>query len=212
MAWEIWLAFLGAAILIAVSPGAGAVQAMATGLNHGVRRSYWTIAGMELGLMLQLTLVAVGLGAAVARSIVAFTVIKWIGVAYLLFLAVQQWRATAGDLRDQLGEAVTGGRLALFVKGFLVNATNPKSLVFFLAVLPPFLAPGEPLVPQYAAIGTTMVAVDLVVMGVYAGLAARLVNWMHTPQQQRIVSRVLSGLFATAALVLSLVRRGTAAA
>ncbi|PRC46334.1 threonine transporter RhtB, partial [Mycobacterium sp. ITM-2017-0098] len=63
MTWQMWLAFFGAAIVIAVSPGAGAIQSMATGLTHGVKRGYWSIVGLEVGLMLQLTLVAVGLGA-----------------------------------------------------------------------------------------------------------------------------------------------------
>lgn len=211
MAWEIWLTFFGAAIAISVSPGAGAVQSMATGLTHGVRRGYWSILGLQLGLMLQLALVAVGLGAAVANSILAFNVIKWIGVAYLVYLAVRQWRTATFDLREQVARSVSGGRLALLVRGFLVNATNPKGLVFFLAVLPQFIVPTAPLLPQYLAIGVTMIAVDLVVMGLYTGLSVRLLSWLQTPRQQTIVNRAFSGLFATAAIVLSLVRRGPAA-
>lgn len=212
MAWEVWLTFIGAAIAISVSPGAGAVQSMATGLTHGVRRGYWSILGLEIGLMLQLALVAVGLGAAVASSILAFNVIKWVGVAYLVFLAVHQWRTATVDLREQLGKTIDGGRWALVVRGFLVNATNPKGLVFFLAVLPQFVVPIGPQLPQYLAIGVTMVLVDLVVMGLYTGLSVRLLGWLHTPRQQTILNRVLSGLFAAAAVVLSLVRRGPAAA
>jgi homoserine/homoserine lactone efflux protein len=210
MAFEVWLAFIGAAILIAVSPGAGAIQSMATGLTHGVRRGYWSILGLETGLMLQLTLVAVGLGAAVASSIVAFNVIKWIGVVYLAYLAVRQWRSVKTDLREQLGRPSEGGRTSMVVRGFLINVTNPKGLVFFLAVLPQFVVPTAPLLPQYLAIGATMIAVDLVVMGLYTGLAVRLVEWLHTPRQQTILNRTFSGLFATAAVVLSLVRRAAA--
>jgi homoserine/homoserine lactone efflux protein len=210
MAFEVWLAFIGAAILIAVSPGAGAVQSMATGLAHGVRRGYWSILGLEIGLMLQLTFVAVGLGAAVASSIVAFNVIKWIGVAYLVYLAVRQWRAVTTDLREQIGRSVDGSRLALVVRGFLINTTNPKGLVFFLAVLPQFVVPTAPLLPQYLSIGATMIAVDLVVMGLYTGLAVQLVERLHTPRQLTVLNRVFSGLFASAAVVLSLVRRAAA--
>jgi homoserine/homoserine lactone efflux protein len=210
MALEVWLAFIGAAILIAVSPGAGAVQSMATGLTHGVRRGYWSILGLEIGLMLQLTFVAVGLGAAVASSIVAFNVIKWIGVVYLVYLAVRQWRAVTTDLREQIGRSVDGSRLALVVRGFLINTTNPKGLVFFLAVLPQFVVPTAPLLPQYLSIGATMIAVDLVVMGLYTGLAVQLVERLHTPRQLTALNRVFSGLFASAAVVLSLVRRAAA--
>ncbi|WNG95236.1 LysE family transporter [Mycobacterium sp. ITM-2016-00318] len=212
MAWEVWLSFVGAAIAIAVSPGAGAIQSMATGLTHGVRRGYWSILGLEIGLMLQLALVAAGLGAVVTNSIVAFNVIKWIGVAYLVYLAVRQWRSATVDLREQVGKAMGGGRLSLVVRGFLVNATNPKGLVFFLAVLPQFVVPTAPLMPQYLAIGATMVGVDLVVMGLYTALSVRLLKWMHTPRKQTVVNRVFSGLFAAAAVVLSLVRRGPATA
>src|ERR1700710_198563 len=149
MAWEVWLTFVGAAILISVSPGAGAIQSMATGLTHGVRRGYWSILGLELGLMLQFALVAmrVGGGAGVANSILAFNIIKWIGVAYLVYLAVRQWRTATVDLSEQIGKAMDGGRLTLLVRGFLVNAMNPKGLVFFLAVLPQFVIPTEPLLP-----------------------------------------------------------------
>ncbi|WP_163723747.1 LysE family transporter [Mycolicibacterium psychrotolerans] len=212
MSTSMWLAFFGAAILIAVSPGAGAIQSMATGLTHGVRRGYWSIIGLEIGLMLQLTLVAVGLGAAVANSILAFTIIKWVGVAYLAYLAVRQWRTAAVDLRTQVDRVVAGGRASLVARGFLVNATNPKGLLFFLAVMPQFVVPTAPLLPQYLAIGVTMVAVDLVVMGLYTGLAVRLLTWLRTPRQQTLLNRVFSGLFATAAVVLSLLRRGTATA
>jgi homoserine/homoserine lactone efflux protein len=162
---------------------------------------------METGLMLQLTLVGLGLGAVVANSIVAFTVIKWVGVLYLGYLAVRQWRSVTTDLRERLGASVDGGTAALVARGFLVNATNPKSLVFFLAVLPQFVVPTAPLLPQYLAIGATMIAVDLVVMGLYTGLAVRLVGWLHTPRQQTILNRLFSGLFASAAVALSLMRR-----
>ena len=192
MAWEVWLTFFGAAIAISVSPGAGAIQSMATGLTHGVRRGYWSILGLEVGLMLQLALVAIGLGAAVANSILAFNIIKWIGVAYLVYLAVRQWRTATVDLREQIGKAMDGGRVALLVRGFLVNATNPKGLVFFLAVLPQFVVPTAPLLPQYLAVGVTMVAVDLVVMGLYTGLSVRLLKLAaHAAQANGAQPRVL---------------------
>jgi homoserine/homoserine lactone efflux protein len=211
METEVWLTFLGAAIAISVSPGAGAILSMATGLTHGMRRSYWSIVGLEVGLMAQLALVAVGLGAALASSVLAFNVIKWLGVGYLIYLAVRQWRSASLDLRERLGESADGRPIPMLVRGCLVNITNPKGLVFLLAVLPQFVVPSAPLLQQYVIIGVTMVAVDLVVMGAYAGLAARLLRWLNTRRQQRIVSRTFSGLFAVAAVVLSLVRRAAPA-
>ena len=212
MQWDLWLAFVGASIAISVSPGAGAIQSMATGLNHGLRRGAWSVAGLQIGLMTQLVVVAIGLGAAVAKSVVAFTVIKWAGVLYLIYLAVRQWRTTADDLTDQVAVDVDagGGRFALLVRGFLVNVTNPKGLVFLLAVLPQFVVLSRPLLPQYLTIAATMVVVDVLVMCAYTGLASRLLGWLRTPRQQMILNRTMSGLFALAAVVLSLIRRGAA--
>ena len=211
MEWQVWLTFLGAAIAISVSPGAGAILSMATGLSQGLRRSYWAIIGLEIGLVVQLSLVALGLGAVLASSVLAFTFIKWLGVAYLIYLAIRQWRAAETDLRAQLGSATESGVVALVTRGTLVNLTNPKGLIFLLAVLPPFVNPSAPLVPQYVTIGATMVAIDLVVMGGFAGLASRALRWLTTPRRQLVVNRVFSGLFATAAVVLSLVRRAAIA-
>ncbi|MET0701122.1 MAG: LysE family transporter [Mycobacterium sp.] len=207
--WHLWLGFLAASIAIAFSPGAGAIQSMSSGLTNGLLKTYWSIVGQELGLLLQLTLVAVGLGAVVAESIVAFTVIKFLGVAYLLYLAVRQWRASSHDLRDQMQGPATQGRKQLLLRGFLVNATNPKALVFYLAVVPQFVVPNAPLPSQYLVIGATLIVVDIMVMSVYAGLATRLLRLLGT-RQQRLVNRVFAGMFATAATVLALVRRGAA--
>ena len=206
---ELWLAFVGASIAISVSPGAGAVQSMATGLAHGLRRGAWSIAGLQVGLLLQLAIVAIGLGAAVAKSMTAFTVIKWAGVAYLVYLAVRQWRSTVEPARERVEDA-EGNRLTLLAQGFLVNITNPKALVFLLAVLPQFVEPAQPLLPQYLTIAATMVVVDVIVMCGYTGLASRLLGWLRTPKQQTIVNRTMSALFATAAVVLSLVRHSRA--
>lgn len=140
-----------------------------------------------------------------------FNVIKWVGVAYLAYLAFRQWRTVSSDLREQIGRSVDGGRTGLWVRGFLVNATNPKGLMFFLAVMPQFVVPTAPLMPQYATIGVTMIAVDLVVMGLYTGLASRLLGWLNSPRQQTVANRTFSGLFAATAVALSLLRRAATA-
>jgi homoserine/homoserine lactone efflux protein len=203
------LGFFGAALAIASFPGAGAIQSMSSGLNHGVLRTYWSIVGQELGLLFQLTLVAAGLGAVVSKSIVAFTVVKFIGVAYLLYLAVRQWRASGLDLRDQIDGSPARDGLPLLARGFLVNATNPKALLFYLAVLPQFVVPDAPLPSQYVVLGLTFVTVDVLVMSVYATLSTRILRLVGA-RQQRLLNRFFSSLFAIAAVVLALVRRASA--
>ncbi|EME21793.1 LysE family transporter [Rhodococcus triatomae] len=207
MSWQVWLGFLGAAWVISLSPGAGAIASMSAGLGHGLRRGYWNILGLQLGLLLQIAIVAAGVGALLASSTVAFTVVKWFGVAYLAYLGVRQWRSTPADVSADGDVRAAGSALAMTIRGFLVNAGNPKAVVFMLAVLPQFLDPARPLAPQYAIIAATMVCVDVVVMTCYTGLAARVLTYMRSPGQQRVTSRVFAGLFFAAAGFLSLVRR-----
>ena len=93
-----WLAFFVASWAISISPGAGAVAAMSSGLNHGFARGYWLTFGLVLGIWTQVVVVGLGLGALIATSSLAFTVIKWLGVAYLVYLGIKQWRAPAVPL------------------------------------------------------------------------------------------------------------------
>ena len=205
MTWQVWAAFLGASLAISLSPGAGAVTSMSTGLAVGLRRGYWNILGLQIGVVLQIAVVAAGIGALVAGSDVAFEVIKWFGVAYLAYLAIAQWRAAPAEA-DVTVEVAELSPRALVTRGFLVNASNPKAVVFMLAVLPQFLDPSRPLLPQYLAITATMVAVDVLVMTGYTGFASKVLRALRSPRQQRAVNRGFACAFALAALLLALLR------
>jgi homoserine/homoserine lactone efflux protein len=206
MTLETWLAFLVAAVLISVSPGAGAVACMTSGMRYGYRRGVWNIFGMQVGIALQLAIVGAGLGAILATSTTAFTALKWLGVAYLCWLGVKQWRAPAEPV--EVGAARRRGtRATLFAQGFLVNATNPKATVFFLAVLPQFIEASRPLLPQYLAVCATLTVVDLVVMSGYTLFAAKFLALLRAPRQIRFVNRLFGALFVGAAALLAGFRR-----
>ncbi len=93
MTWPLWLAFFAAAWAISLSPGPGAVAVMSASLQHGFARGYFATFGLVLGFWTQLVVVAAGVGAVIATSALAFAVVKWLGVAYLVYLGVRQWRA-----------------------------------------------------------------------------------------------------------------------
>ena len=208
MALQTWLGFLVAAWVISLSPGAGAVASMASGLQHGFWRGYWMALGLQLGLILQIALVAAGVGALLAASEQAFNAIKWFGVGYLLWLAYKQWQAVPAAL-VAVTEQPSARPLNLLLRGFLVNSSNPKAIVFMLAVLPQFIDPQAPLTEQYLILGVTMVTVDLIVMAGYTGLASRVLRLLRTPGQQRRLNRIFAGLFVLAAGLLGLLRRAT---
>jgi homoserine/homoserine lactone efflux protein len=207
MTFETWLAFFVACWVISLSPGAGAIASMSCGLRYGFWRGYWNAIGLQIALALQIAVVAAGVGAVLATSSLAFSLIKWFGVAYLLWLALKQWQAAPSTLDDSAGTRPIGRPLALMFRGFLINASNPKAIVFILAVLPQFLDPHRDLVVQYLHMGTTMVVVDLIVMAGYTGLAAKVLRLLRTPRQQRLVNRSFAAMFAGAAALLATVRR-----
>ncbi|OLS63174.1 LysE family transporter [Pseudomonas putida] len=207
MSLETWLAFFAACWVISLSPGAGAIASMSCGLQYGFWRGYWNALGLQLGLILQIAIIAAGVGAVLAASATAFQVIKWFGVAYLIYLAVKQWRALPADLSDESAVRPIGKPLSLVFRGFLVNVSNPKALVFMLAVLPQFINPHEALLPQYVMITVTMISVDLLVMAGYTGLASKVLRLLRTPKQQRRMNRTFAGLFLGAATLLATIRR-----
>ena len=206
MSAETWIAFLAASWAISLSPGAGAVAAMSSGLRHGLVRGYWTVIGLQLGVILQLLVVSAGLGALLAASSTGFEIVRWLGVAYLCWLGIQQWRARPGHAARP-DAAPQDRRGAMILRGFLVNASNPKAIVFMLAVLPQFIDATRPLATQYLLMGATLVTVDMIVMGGYTGLGARGLRLLDSPAQQRIINRIFGGLFVAAALVLAAFRR-----
>lgn len=207
MSMEVWLGFFAACWVISLSPGAGAIASMSSGLQYGFWRGYWNVLGLQLGLIMQIAIIAAGVGAVLAASATAFQVIKWFGVAYLVYLAYKQWRALPMDMSDESGVRPIGKPLSLVFRGFLVNISNPKALVFMLAVLPQFLNPHAPLLPQYVAITVTMVTVDLLVMAGYTGLASHVLRMLRTPKQQKRLNRTFAGLFIGAATFLATLRR-----
>ena len=202
-----WLAFFAASWAISISPGAGAVAAMSAGLNHGFRRSFFTILGLILGIWTQVIVVGAGLGALVAASSTAFSVVKWLGVAYLIWLGISQWRAPARPLVAQADGAVQVTRRSMVLRAWMINAVNPKGTVFLLAVVPQFMVLSQPLLPQYLIIAGTLAFTDLVVMTGYSALAARVLGALKSPTHIRALNRTFGSFFVVAGTLLALFKR-----
>ncbi|NMM13724.1 MAG: LysE family transporter [Rhodoferax sp.] len=202
-----WLAFFAASWAISISPGAGAVAAMSAGLNHGFRRGYFTTFGLILGIWLQVIVVSLGLGALVATSSTAFLVVKWLGVAYLVWLGIAQWRAPATPMVTKTDEGALVTRRSMVLRAVMINAVNPKGTVFLLAVVPQFMNLAQPLLPQYLIIAATLGFTDLVVMAGYTVLAARVLGTLKSPAHIRAMNRTFGGLFVVAGSLLALFKR-----
>ena len=206
MSYQVWLAYMLACWVISISPGAGAIASMSSGLNYGFRRGYWNALGLQLALLVQIGIVAAGVGVLFATTPWAFLVVKWFGVLYLLYLAYLQWRAPAQSIEIQQ-EQPNKSIPKLVLYGFLVNMSNPKAIVFLLAVLPQFLDLSKPQWIQYLIMAMTMVTIDLIVMAGYTGLAAKVLKLLTSPRQQKYLNRTFAVLFSCAAGLLSLVHQ-----
>lgn len=202
-----WLAFFVASWAISISPGPGALAAMSAGLNHGFRRGYATTIGLVLGIWTQLLVVGVGLGALLATSAAAFVALKWLGVAYLVWLGIQQWRAPARPLAELQADAGAVTARQLVLRGWMINAVNPKGTVFLLAVVPQFIDLRQPLPPQYLSIALTLGFTDMVVMVGYTALAARVLAGLKSAAHMRALNRVFGALFVVAGAFLALFKR-----
>ena len=210
---NIWLAFLVASCVIAVSPGSGAVLSMSHGLSYGVRRTTATIVGLQLGLAVVLLVAGLGVGAVLTASATAFTVVKVVGACYLLWLGWRQWRAPVAAVAHADSGAPAFARepdltaAQRVLRGFLTNVTNPKGIVFMAAVLPQFIQPTRPLWVQLLVLLATTVTVDVTVMHGYAWLAARLQGVLRSVRARRAQNRVFGGVLMAMGAFLFLFKR-----
>ncbi|AGW88667.1 MULTISPECIES: LysE family transporter [Cupriavidus] len=212
MRWEVWLAYFAACWVIAVSPGSGAVLSMSHGLSYGLRKTSTTIFGLQSGLVIVLLVAGGGLGALLLASEQAFMVVKTVGALYLIYLGVQQWRA---KVESSEGSAADAGpaRVAVmsprrrFATGLLTNVTNPKGIIFMVAVLPQFINPNHALAPQLAILAATMCGVDLIVMHGYALLASRMQGLFRNARAVRWQNRFFGSVLMAVGAALFFVRR-----
>ncbi|MET3463083.1 homoserine/homoserine lactone efflux protein [Variovorax atrisoli] len=206
---HVWLAFLVASCVIAVSPGSGAVLSMSHGLSYGVRRTTATIVGLQLGLAVILLVAGLGVGAVLTASASAFLVVKVVGACYLLWLGWRQWRAPVAKIEGDAAEAAEPDLSASqrVLRGFLTNVTNPKGIVFMAAVLPQFIQPTRPLWLQLLVLLATTVMVDVTVMHGYAWLAARLQGMLRSVRARRAQNRVFGGVLMAMGAMLFMFKR-----
>jgi homoserine/homoserine lactone efflux protein len=155
--------------------------------------------------------VSFGLGAILLASETLFNAVKWLGVAYLIYLGIVTWRAPARGFEEDRDDHARTAR-EVFVRGFFVNLTNPKGIIFFAAILPQFIDISKPQLPQYAILAATTFIVDLAVMMGYTALAAKVLRVMKDPARLRWVNRGLGGAFVAAGVALASFRRAASAA
>lgn len=201
----ILLAFLPAALVLIVTPGADMMFCLAQGARGGPRAALAAAAGVSSGVMVHVAVAGAGLGALVARAPWAFEVIRWAGVAFLLWLA---WRALVGP-REAGGGRPTARPGAAFRDGLLTNLANPKVILFILAFLPQFVRPeAGPILSQFLALGAVLALGAFAVNGAVGWASGRIVARLARSRRAERALRVATAtIFGALALRLAVERR-----
>ena len=194
MALETWLLYLIASAALCVTPGPNSLLALAHGASHGVNRTIFTSLGGALGFTLTIAVCMAGLGALLTTSATAFTMLKWVGAAYLVYLGIVTWRSPPLAVTVKPRQALARRR-KLFAQGFMAAASNPKGIVFFVAFLPQFIDPGRSQLLQFVILAATFVSIEFVYELVIAGSATKLAPWLGKSGLGRWFNRITGMTF-----------------
>lgn len=206
MQFSLWLALAGAGVLISFTPGAGAINTMSNSLTAGFKRSIWGILGQQAALILHVIVVALGVGVLVAGSPVAFNAIRYAGAAYLVYLGIRQFLRKPDLDQEKVAALRNEPAWSMFRRGLWVNLLNPKAIVFFLAFMPQFIRPANPLLPQYAVLAATVVLIDILVMWFFFAAAAKSFQRLtHNAHGQTVLNRTFGALFVAVGILLALI-------
>lgn len=195
--------FLGTMAVFAITPGPANLYSIATGVRSGPRAALLGVAGMNTATLVWLGAAALGLGALVHAYPQAFRVIAIVGALYVAWLGFKSlwsaWKGTA-QFKAARGSAVN----TAFRDGFAVQFANPKVIVFFTAVLPPFVDPGCPAVPQLALLGAAVIVLDVIAMAGYGLAGGALARALTEPRAQRMFAACVGLLLLIAAAMIAL--------
>lgn len=206
MTWEIWTLFVITETILCLTPGPAVLFVVGQGASRGIGAALATSVGILAGNALYFLLSATGLGALLMASYDLFAALRWLGAGYLVWLGVGLLRAPApGPAHLPRGGAVSARRLVL--RGFLVQAANPKALVFFTALLPQFIDPRGSVTVQVAILALTSFAVEMAVLAIYGVLAARATHLAASPGPVSWTRRTGGGLLVLAGLRMAALRR-----
>lgn len=201
MPLETYLLYLAAvAVFFATPPDTSQLLIISNSIRHGLSRSVFTIAGDLSANAVQMTAAAFGLAAVIATSANAFLWIKWLGVAYLLWIGVQLFLSRSEAL--EVGVGTAGGALRLFRQGFVTSMANPFAVVFFGALFPQFIDPALPVVPQLLPLGVTYIMVDGLILLFWGWLGARAARALQR-FSFALVNRICGALMIAAAALLA---------
>jgi threonine/homoserine/homoserine lactone efflux protein len=197
--------FLLMATATVFSPGPGVVMTLTNALRYGLRGTFGGILGVSAGALVVAAISATSAGVVLATSALAFTIMKYLGAAYLIYLGVKLWRAPAFRFQEQPAHEAGFGRR--FFEGLSLQLTNPKAIFFFLSVFPQFIDHASDYATQFAVLVLTYSSLVVVIHCAYALFARRAKRWLTTERGGRAMNRVGSVTFIFFGAALATAKR-----
>ena len=207
MTWETWALFVVTEAVLCLTPGPAVLLVLSQGLARGAVKSIWSSCGILTANAFYFLLSATSLGVVLVASYKLFFVIKWVGAAYLIYLGVSAFFGKASVLELSRVDASKDGRRLIFLNGFLVQAANPKALLFFTAILPQFIDPRHSVPMQIGILGVSSITVEFLILLSYGVLAGRATHFARQPRFATITNRVAGSLLIGAGMGLASLRR-----
>lgn len=202
---KLYLLFLFMATATVFSPGPGVVMTLTNALRYGVRGTFGGILGIAVGALVVAAISATSLGVLLAASALAFTVLKLMGAAYLVYLGVRLWRAPPFRFTEQTAHEASFSKR--FLEGLSLQLTNPKAIFFFLAVFPQFIDPAHHYATQFATLVLTYSALVVIIHSGYAFFARRAKGWLTSERGGRTVNKAAGATFVFFGAVLATAER-----
>jgi homoserine/homoserine lactone efflux protein len=206
MTFEIWAVFVVTEIVLSLTPGPAVLFVVSQGLRHGGAKAIWANIGILSGNTFYFLLSATGLGALLLTSHNLFLVVKWLGAAYLIYLGLTAFlsKGMEGGLTQENFSSIKISGPRLWLRGFALQAANPKALIFFTALLPQFINPAESVAWQVLILGLSSVVAEFFVLVGYGLLAGRATHLARLPHFVRLTDRVSGVLLVGAGTGLAL--------
>jgi threonine/homoserine/homoserine lactone efflux protein len=208
MSLQIWLAFVLAATIILIIPGPTIILVISQAIVHGRRSVLPLVGGVTLGDFTAMTLSLVGLGAVLAASAELFSILKWVGAVYLIYLGIKLWRSNPEKPDTSIEAGQTSNR-TLFKSAFIVTALNPKSIAFFVAFLPQFVSARSAALPQFLILGATFLFFAALNAALYAVFAGNLRDALQNPKVRRWFNRCGGSALIGAGIVTATLQRAS---
>jgi len=202
----LWISFIGTVLILALTPGPSVLLATANSMKYGAKKTAGTILGDLSANLLQIILVSAGLASIMISSGELFQLIKWFGVAYLIYIGIRKI-ITKPKIELTKSNLKNRSFFNLYTEGFLMSAANPKAIVFFTALFPLFINESLPFLPQIIILAITFLIIDGLSLLIYTHFATKLKGYLENNKKIHLQNRIVGSLLILSGLMLSTVKR-----